>query len=79
MLFILHIKGTVADVQDIVKYLPVMPGRQYLLIQLLSIHRFEYLSFDVSLPFPFWVPTSLFFVEKDIWSIMSSCSLFNPP
>lgn len=79
MLFILHIKGTVADVQDIVKYLPVMPGRQYLLIQLLSIHCFEYLSFDVSLPFPFWVPTSLFFVEKDIWSIMSSCSLFNPP
>ena len=33
MLFILHIKGTASDVQDIVKYLPVMPGRQYLLIQ----------------------------------------------
>lgn len=34
--FILHIKATVSDVQDIVKYLPVMPGRQSFLIPLRS-------------------------------------------
>lgn len=40
MHFILHIKGTVSDFQDIVEDLPLMSGKQHSLIHLLCIHCF---------------------------------------
>lgn len=60
--FILHIKATVSDVQDIVKYLPVMPGRQSFLLQLrsgLSSTRFD-LSVSLSSSFSLHMPSALF-------------------
>lgn len=66
MLFILHIKSTVSDVQDIVEYLPLMSGKQHFLIHLLCIHCFSIsvlICFSLSL-----FAISSFFVEKDILS-----------
>lgn len=65
MLFILHIKGTASDVQDIMKYLPVMPGRQYLLIQpLLPRSLLKKILYEVCHPHHvhYFTPYNLFVV-----------------
>lgn len=61
---ILHIKAIVSDVQDIVKYLPVMPGRQYLLIQLLSIHCFCNISVLIPLSLSISVCPHFFLLKR---------------
>lgn len=81
MLFILHIKGSASDVQDIVKYLPVMPGRQCLLIHLLYPLLPLYHWFDLSLLFSFShsVPSTSFLLKRILYHVCHHHGLYCTP